>query len=387
MKKSSCIEDARTSTGQKALIPGVLVALALITGFTQSKAQVPDMKNLERMSNDISPGNIWIKYICNFPVSRTEVMLADNGQRLEFPLYDNKAFLEPVMVHVLDGSVTVFDPNYWGDVYDLGKDPLPGKIDTSMILKYMGAGADTNILVDESGNITLLPVYIKPDLAEISGIFFMESWLMNIDRALFHKEVLAWLPIRDYYTATDHDPVPVKQRRLLFMASPFIAQKLGGKQASDDYRLIYSDRASEINLYNRPYAEYLYREDSGKGISRQDYEEWEYHQFDFYKFFNRKIFLDVLLSAVIDGRLPAFDAENGQKLGSKKRSELKSIDTEEINSMVFHEDWYLDPVSLSVVKAVRSLVLMRHIRDFDDYTGEYIRTRKIPLVEIRLNPG
>jgi hypothetical protein len=213
----------------------------------------------------------------------------------------------------------------------------------------------------------------------------MENWLVNLEEPLFHKEIVAYLPIRDYYIPSEDELKMEKQRRLLFMVIP---GRSAGMQANTvkagDYSLICNDISYELGLYNKPYSDYIYSNEIPAGIDREEYEEWMYHHFDFYEFFNRDFFLNVLLTAILNGELTAYQVEEPlHPLSSGQLEELQRIETEEINSVIFYEDWYLDLASLAMEKAVKRVVLVRHVRDYDEYTGEYIRTRKVPLLLIR----
>ncbi len=370
----------------------VFILVLILSQFPASQylnSQFISQKKLQKLNNDISSRDVGVKYIYSFPVEKTDVRRAENGQQLEMPDYENEALIAPVMEMVLNGRIVVYDPNFWGDVHELtGNKPIL-KIDTTQILKYLGAGTDTAMLLDESGNITLIPTYNKPDINEISGIFFMENWLVNLEEQLFHKEILAYLPIRDYYVLNRDELNMEKQRRLIFMVSPGRSiNEDGNKVNKSKYILVNDDISYEIGLYNKPYSDYLYRNEQQSGIDQEEYEEWEYHHFDFYKFFNRKLFLDVLLAAILDGKLPAYKADQDSLLLSPDQiEELESVKHDEINSIIFYEDWYLDQGSLAMEKVVNRLVLVRHIRDYDDYTKEYIRTRKVPLLMIRFRPN
>jgi len=365
-----------------------IILVLLFSQFPASQymySQFISKKKLQQLENDISPRDVGVKYIYSFPVEKTDVRIAENGRELEIPDYDNESLIVPIMEMVLDGRTVVYDPNFWGEVYDLkGNKPIR-QIDTTQILKYLGAGTDTALLMDVSGSLTLMPTYTEPDIREISGIFFMENWLLNLEEQLFHKEILAYLPIRDYFILSEDEQHMEKQRRLLFMISP--ARSTGEdsrKVNAADFTLVRDNISYELELYNKAYSDYIYRNENQTGINQAEYEKWEYHHFDFYKFFNRKLFLDVLLTAILNGESLAYQVNKSSEfLSPDQMDELRTIKPDEINSIIFYEDWYLHPGSLAMEKVVNSIVLVRHIRDFDDYTKEYIRTRKVPLLMIR----
>jgi len=379
--------DLKRSVHSSILVPILVLLLSQFPASQYLHSQFISKKKLQKLDNDISPRDVGLKYIYSFPVEKTDVRRAENGQQIQIPDYENEKLMTPILKMVLNGKVKVYDPNFWGDVYELKESKSIGKIDTSQILKYMGAGTDTVFIMDESGNLSMMPTYIKPDIMEISGIFFMENWMLNLEEGLFHKEILAYLPIRDYFVLSEDELTMEKQRRLLFLVSPGRFNNKANENVDESrYSLISDDISYELGLFNKPYSDYIYRKENLSGIEQEEYEEWEYHHFDFYKFFNRKLFLDVLMAAILEGRLPAYQVDQSEQLLSTIQMEdLASVKPDEINSIIFYEDWYLDHSMLDMEKVVKRIVLVRHIRDYDDYTMEYIRTRKVPLLMIRFN--
>jgi len=352
-----------------------------------SVAQFTGQKNHAKPSNDLIRTELGLKYIYSFPIERTDVSITVHGLQAEIPIFDNELFIMPIMSQILSGRISVYNPNFWGDVSDIKYLTKENLTDTSQILAYMDAGVDTAIILDESGNISFIEQYIQPDLNEISGIFFMENWQMNIDLGMFQKDIIAYLPIRDYYEANEEMNL-IKKRRLLFMVVHNRIVPGTSKKAKagtkDDYELIYKDLAFDMNLYNKPYAEYLYRDELNNLIRQEEYEEWEYHHFDFFRHFDRDYFIQQLVSSVLGGKLDAFRPDDPSIiLTANELEQLARIPRSEINSVIFHEDWYLNKKDLDLKKVVHDLILVRHIGEYDDYTGEFIRTRKEPLFLVK----
>lgn len=381
------MESFKLNLHGRCLIP--LVLLYSLTFFQQSFSQFISEKVLAKAENDLARTETALKYIYSFPVIRTDVRMNTTGQKVDIPVYDNEALTGPVMKQVLAGKIPVYDPNFWGDVYDIRNLTTANLTDTSQILKYMDAGRDSALIIDESGNISWLEQYTQPDFDEISGIFFMEKWLLNARLKVFYKDIIAYLPIRDYYES-DEDLNLHKKRRLLFMVVPpetFSEDSRKDKtRKTGDYELIYRDLSCEMNLYNKPYSDYLYRNELDNKISQDEYEEWEYHHFDFFRHFDRDYFIQQLISSVQRGELKAYRPDDPSTILTANEVEQLSLTPRtEINSVIFHEDWYLSRKDLDLEKVVRDLVLVRHVNEYDSYTGELIRVRKDPLAVIRFN--
>ena len=54
----------------------------------------------------------------------------------------------------------------------------------------------------------------------------------------------------------------------------------------------------------------------------------------------------------------------------------------ELNSLAFHENWYVNPDNLQIYKDVKQLTINRHKRQYDSYTGEFIRESVNPLFTV-----
>ena len=55
---------------------------------------------------------------------------------------------------------------------------------------------------------------------------------------------------------------------------------------------------------------------------------------------------------------------------------------DELNSLVFHEDWYVNQDNLQIYKDVKQLTINRHKRLYDNYTREFIRESVNPLFTV-----
>ncbi|KKK81534.1 hypothetical protein LCGC14_2812490, partial [marine sediment metagenome] len=54
----------------------------------------------------------------------------------------------------------------------------------------------------------------------------------------------------------------------------------------------------------------------------------------------------------------------------------------DLNSLVFHEDWYINPENLQIYKDVRGITVNRHENQYDKYTGEFMQGTVNPLFTV-----
>ena len=339
--------------------------------------------------NALLPDNCYIKYIYEFPYESRPVFYSERFPDLEIRNYLNADLIRPLFDKIFRGGIQVSDPNYWGSVENIMNEGKPSLIDTSQILSYMHAGWDTTFSIDENNQITTVPIYTSPDYSDISGLFFFESWYLNPDKGFLNKELIAYFPIYEYWDENALEKgEQVKLKRLIFMVyqgkkdQKKIKKSKGTKYPG--YIQLYRGVESELNLYNRPYSYYLHRDQLEYGASDEEYNEWEYHTFDFYRDFNAEKFLKTIIDFTLDGKFKAEDPVIEGKILSvqeilEKVSKNQKYNYDNLNSVVFNEDWYFNPGSLYILKKVNSITIFKHEYQYDEYTGDFLRVIKTPL--------
>jgi len=322
--------------------------------------------------------------------------------------YENTELIMPLFFKIFKENFKVYDPNFWGSIEDLTQTGPTGLIDTNGILLYMHAGWDTAFSINENNQIALVPFYTPIDYKEISGLFFFESWYLSPDNGFLEKDVIAYFPVREYW---DEHLLETEQRerqqRLVFMVytgeEKCKFKKSRPEKRHKDLTLIYKGIEYELGLFNHPYNKYTYRDTRGADISDEEYNEWAYHTFDFYKLFDPERFLKVIIQMILDGRLHAVDPYNPKRDLTKEeiirrigetsyqyydqdgQSTIKKSETiryDNLNSVVFNEDWYFDPDLLKICKKVNSITIVKHDKQHDEYTGDYLRLIKTPVITV-----
>ncbi len=355
-------------------------------------------KNSDRDDgNALLPGKCYIKYLYEFPYESKPVFYSERYPDLETRNYFNTDLIEPLFKKILKEGYQVSDPNYWGSVEGLVSKDRLRNIDTSQILRYMHAGWDSTYSIDENGKIALLPVYNDPDFSDVSGLFFFESWYLNARKGFLTKEVIAYFPIYEYWDERSlENGEQVKLKRLICMIFqkkqyPKKIRKSMTGNGYKGYQYLYRGVKSELDLFNRPYSFYLHRDQAAGGVSDAEFNEWEYHTFDFYRDFNAERFLEEIISLTLDGRFIAEDPSIPGKILTNREilAKVSDIQNNEIrydnlNSVAFNEDWYINPDSMYILKKVNSITIFRHEYQFDEYTGDLLRVLKTPLITVSL---
>jgi len=375
-------------------------------GFLNLSGQNSFDKPHRRSQNLLDLPGPSLKTIYSFEPLYYDTIHRPGAEPVIISKYGENQLVSTVFNAVFSDKVKVYNPNYWGTVPHLLEKHSFEIFDTIEILNYLSAGWDTSLMIDNNGNIEEYPEYKEIPYDELSGIFFYESWWLDEKDFRMYKDIIAYLPIRDYISVDQGYENTEIRRRLLFMVIP--ERSLGIlksiKYKPSEFRLLWKDVSYNFSLYNKPYEQYLFREENNGSVTQSEYNEWLYHHFDFYRDFDADLFLEKIITGVLDGELNAYPAgSKGNPLEIKEiikmlkdnpeNEDLSKQDSEgyqesqagstlaeisvddyplgEINSLIFHEDWYIHPESLQIFKDVKGITLNRHITTYDKFTGKF----------------
>jgi len=398
----------------RILLTGILIHFMVLHISAQSEFSKPPRRSANLME---IPGP-YLKTIFSYKPAYFDTIIQPGPDPLLIPQYQDTTLIPQIISAVLSDQVKVFNPNFWGSVPQLLDKNKHEKFDTLEILNYLSAGWDTSLMIDNDGKTEPFPVYRTIPYEEISGIFFFESWWLDQKDYRMYKDVSAYLPIREYlvsiYEGYENTEI---RRRLLFMVVPdwSTGSRKTVKYKPKDFRLLWKDLQYEVQLYNKPYDLYLYREGEYGQISQLEFNEWQYHTFDFYRYFDANLFLEKIISGILNGKIEAslpghpgtplkrldflkllqnlpegaLDDELGDAAagGTGSSDPLTNLLPEDyplsdLNSILFHEDWYLNPGNLQIYKDVRGITINRHESLIDNYTGDFIQGSVKPLFTV-----
>lgn len=385
----------------KILIFFSLVCMLLINS---TSAQQAFRKPGKKTRNQLTQDGTYLKTMFSFETDRFDTVPQEGMEPDLIPLYKNEDIIQGIIQPVLEGSVSVFKANYWGGIPQFLEKSSFDLMDTAQILYQFNAGWDTSYIIETDGSMQSLPVYRPVKFGEVSGLFFFESWWLDAKDLRFYKDVIAYQPIREYQALSQENSESTEiLKRLVFMVVPELPMESVQKKKYrlKNYKALRLNHSYEIKLYNRSYDKYIYRDELQTGVGKQEFEEWQYHHFDFYKYFDRENFLVQIINGILEGKLTV--CYPGTEKNVMDRTELikllhdipdeadykpsKTIMPEqypldELNSLVFHEDWYVNQDNLQIYKDVKQLTINRHKRLYDNYTGEFIRESIAPLFTV-----
>ena len=202
---------------KRILLSGVLVLTITIQLPAQEKPEKPP----RRSDNQLNIYGTFLKTIYSFKASYYDTIPQPEPDPVLIAKYNEKDLIPIIFNAVFTDQVTVYDPNYWGTIPQLLNKQSYKKFDTIKILDYLSAGWDTSLMIENDGRMKGVPEYRNIPFDEVSGIFFYESWWFDSKTKGMYKDVIAYLPIREYAnTIYDGYEETEVRRRLLFMVLP-----------------------------------------------------------------------------------------------------------------------------------------------------------------------
>lgn len=309
----------------KRCIYGLFITVTLLSSC---KSRIDKSK-----TNDLIPNNIEVKYECliNYP-----------GSSDIFTSLNKTNFVDKLVSTTLQGKIKVYDP------FDTTK--VLNKEDLKAVI---GSWQDTVVGIDSKHADTALIIrQFGFDKTELKKILFTEDWYFNSQTFSLSKRVKTWCPVKVYFKEEDstHEDT---LKKMLFLVKQTSASK------PQNCTLLKENVTTEFSLYNKNVPEWL-------------------------SDLNPKRFMNILLENVLNKKIVAYDffdkkkklsveeikANMGEcvKLYSVENPKTESYDTlrinskmdlDEVKSIIFVEDWYIDWQTLAIYKTVKSVAPVR----------------------------
>jgi len=331
----------------------IFYGLFLITIFLGSCKSGNDKSK----TNDLIPNEIQVKYesLISFPES-SEI----------FTTLDKTDFKDKLIATTLTGKIKVYDP------FDTAK-----VLSKEEIKAVIGTWQDTVVGVNEKqGDTALIIRQFGFDKNELTKLLFIENWNFNSQSFTLTKDVKSWCPVKVYYKEDDTAKTD-QLKKMLFLVKQNSSEKHG------KCTLIKENVTTEFSLYNETVPEWLAD-------------------------LNPKRFMNILLDNVLSKKVEAYDFFDQKKklsveeiktnmgectkLYSVENTKTESYDTlrinskmdlDEVKSIIFTEDWYIDWETLAICKTVKSIAPVRIYTT--SHNGEDDEIEKKIAFIVRLN--
>jgi len=326
-------------------------------------------------------------------------------QHIVLPYLKNikdNSLIQILLEPVLSAKVTCYDPYGMKNPYQIEK----RKLELREIEEQIGKKTiDIKILNDNGEVLRDSTVVLGFDPNEIIGLRFLEKWSVSEEPFSFSKNVISFNPIRKYKSSKTDSGYSFS---LLFQVIDSLRDKKIIKQSDDrmvltnkisyEYQLYASNSeakslAERINQFNK----YL------DCISNTDFLISNPNS-EYFTNFGILRFINLVIEKAISGQMIVLDFKTKERLSvptikqnlglttstvvvnDLSTGELKSVeindsfDNKLIKSVIFNENWYIDPITLRMKKTVTGLAPV--VYSVDTNEKNELKIKKKVLFEI-----
>lgn len=319
-------------------------ALASCSGTSESGSKPATV-------NDLLPTEVVIKY-------EHELLVAPDAEKIKG--IDYVAFVTSLAEKIKSKKLEVYDP------LDKTK-----KLDGNNLSYIFDDRVNRTSMIDEKTFDTIVKeVPYKFDPASVQKLVFREDWNFSKEKFAMTKVVREYAPIRLVKRNLDGNGFDIAKQMLLWV---------NAEKKSDNRTLLAENVTYEFSLYNQDNPEWL----ESLSVSR---------------------FVDIILSQVLDGKSKAYDffgeekvalsvdvvrtnlgatvetyyVENEDKSAPDTVQVAGNIYPDEIRSVIFVEDWYVDD-NMVIYKTVKRIAPVRHYHMVNELAEDEI-VKKVPFI-------
>ncbi len=289
-----------------------------------------------------------------------------------------------VLDGLLKGKLLAYDAQNQDELFPYSIFEKSRQLSTEQIRRNLGERVDTVLTQDENGaEIKLLVKYdFVPE--ELALLNFIEAWKYSEDPPVFEKEVIAYEPVRRY-SFGDSENEEFRYQKAFRIYNPESTEKTHGNlklaaQISYEY---FFNLGNIFLMEYFPQAVLQYFEKSASnfdmGLS------FGSQNAPFFNTFSQKTFVKSLVNIAMSGKATikeyntqvvltkkqVHDAIYREKIiymadleGNMIEKKVNQDVSEDINSVVFIEDWFFDPQTMRIEKKVKGIAPVRYYMDY-----------------------
>lgn len=305
---------------------------------------------------------------------------AFNNQSINYIQFVNNFRFAALLVKKMMQSETNIYQNYspYRDVYFEKYDQIFKKKPLLELKKNLGESIDTVIGVDDNGELQKRVIFSGVDTAELKALLFFDEWYFDEQNFKFSKEVMAYCPIRKYIV----EDFELENEWRFRLIGYFVTPELKKRQLKKikKHMKLFAHVKYEFSVENKLLFGY---QDDDIALYTED---WNSPNWNSYA---RQKFRNLLINRVLSQKSKAYDYYTGNLLSLEhlkanlghEKFEVVTIDPETgdekiieyeteivnefIKSVIFIEDWYIDPQTMLIDKRVMGIAPVRFTEEIE----------------------
>lgn len=372
-----------------------ILAIILAATVLQSVGQTTVVKG----KNVLMPSKLMVRYtVGTEPCSAT--LSNDKALDVGCSLFYNQpaADIFKLLADAAQASkVSVFAPFYGDSPYGAG---YKQALSADEVLHNLGQEIFNVYRSDSTENRETTQALKPYDISELKGLFFTEEWELSETPFEFTKRVVAYSPIRKYLKV-QRDNSEDYCYSLPFVVVDSLQNDLDIEKSNR--RMLLTNRVKQEYLFNMPNSFWNRQTELEQYNKLTDGESTYVVASNDAPFLNKygvEHLLNLLLDKAINGNYPVYDFETQQRLSvdrvnanvgigidSVRRMNFDgtttilvmqhTLEPGEFKSVIFHEEWYVDPETLRMQKKVVGLTPVRYYYDEEDSERSKLKRKAV----------
>ncbi|WP_320053396.1 hypothetical protein [uncultured Acetobacteroides sp.] len=369
-----------------------ILAILFAATALQSVGQATVVKG----TNVLMPSKLMVRYtVGTEPCSAT--LSNDKALDVGCSLYYNQPVADvfKLLVDTVQASkISVFAPSYGDSPYGAG---YKQALSADEVMHNLGQEISKVYHDDSTGNHEVSESLRPYDISELKGLFFLEEWALSETPFEFTKWVVAYSPIRKY----------LKENSESYCYSiPFVVvDSLQNEQdiEKSNRRMLLTNRVKHEYLFNLPNS-FWSRQAEFDQYNKLTDEESTFlvasNDAPFLSRYGVEHLLNLLLDKAMKDNYPVYDFETQQRLSVDRinanvgigidtvrlmnfdgtisvLTKQRTLEPGDFKSVIFHEEWYVDPETLRMQKKVVGLTPVRYYYDEEDTEKSKLKRKAV----------
>jgi hypothetical protein len=349
--------------------------------------------------NALMPNGLIVNSIISIKTESNKTITGQNDLYLEILPADFVKGKAKIADLIKDGITKKGVPFYNKEVLDLDKKNF-GQITLAEIND--GINRTDTILIDLNGDAVADTMITTQETNNINKLMFEEKWFFDAQKYTMKKDVVAYWPVIDKYEY-------MLTGEMLYMGYQMWGAIIPNPKTKNKFQPFLNIKY-EYNLGNEELITNSYKnlKDCYYEILYNSDFKIEKKNSPLFSSYSRNKLLEQIIDPVAEGKIKAYDFYSGKELSKKEIDEImgtgidsiavdldgdliedkiifvpRKLQKEDINSVIFIEEWFIDPATLAIQKKVKGIALVFNEYKWNGIIKEFYR-KTIPYM-VKLN--
>jgi hypothetical protein len=357
---------------------------------------------LYKGNNVLMPGNLLVDYSvplysCLRPVNG---VCPDSIAFFSVENKVNNSIFDIILNSAFNDRILLYKPII--DDYSVYTFPEKKKrINANEIKERLGSTEQVVEFADSTGSLIEKWIVKEFDKNELFGIRFIEEWIVSENPFSMTKNVIGYCPIRKFYKPEDFN-FSQPQYTNVFLFLDTLLSPIDIEQSNK--RMVLTNEIEYeyyLNKHNNNFNDTEGHLKYFKTLTNAGFSPFINPASPYLNNFGIEHFVEFIINKSLKQKYPVYDPFTKEKLSSREvlsRLDCRSdtfdvlnhktnrmekqivedkINYQDIQSVIFHEQWYIDPVTLRLQKKVNGISLIKWYYKSEDAENENLQRKYV----------